>query len=65
MAFLPQLPPSPPMEFVPRSLLQDALVRDWISMIVFVWVGHSFCALTGRADEKFMFLNHAQGRCSE
>lgn len=40
---------------MPRSLLQDALVRDWISMIVFVWVGHRFCALTGSADEKLCF----------
>lgn len=40
------------LEFVPRSLLEDALVRGWISTIVFVWVWHSFCALTGRADEK-------------
>lgn len=40
------------LEFVPGSLLQDTLATDWISMIVFVWVGHSFCALTGRAKEK-------------
>lgn len=43
------------LEFVPGSLLQDTLATDWISMIVFVWVGHSFCALTGRAKEKWCF----------
>lgn len=46
---------SPKLEFVPRSLLQDVLVRFWIFLIVFAWVGHSFCASTGRSDVKWCF----------
>lgn len=42
-------------EFMPRSLLQDVLVRFWIFMVVFAWVGHGFCAFTGRSDVKWCF----------